>query len=164
MDWLALAVLGIIWAALLVPEPRKRRPDSPLRRETSVEDEGFRHPGRWILSPRRGSRFVGRRARTRLRARERRRQVFLFLFEVIGLTGLMGMFPPVRGMLLVTGVLGVLLVAYTVLVIRVTRSAPVPPAAARAATGEVVVLPEARPEPEFEIEERERRVVRIAAK
>jgi len=164
MDWLALAVLGIIWAALLVPDPRKRRPDSPVRRETSVEDEGFRHPGRWIVSPKRGSRFVGRRVRTRLRARERRRQVFLFLLEVIGLTGLMGMFPLLRGMLLVTGVVGVLLVAYTVLVIRVTRSAPAPPVAARAATGEVVVLPQARPEPEFEIEERERRVVRIAAK
>ncbi|MGH2657982.1 MAG: hypothetical protein ACRDIZ_15030, partial [Actinomycetota bacterium] len=65
MDWLALAVLGIIWAALLLPGPKRRRSDSPLRRE--MDEQEFRPPGRWIMSPKRGSRFVGRHARTRLR-------------------------------------------------------------------------------------------------
>jgi hypothetical protein len=163
MDWLALAVLGIIWAALLLPGPKRRRSDSPLRRE--MDDQEFRHPGRWIMSPRRGSRFVGRHERTRLRARDRRRQVYVFLLEAIGLTGLMGLFPPLRGMLVVSGFLVALLVAYTALVIRATRAAPVRRDARPAAPGEVVVvLPEARPEPEFRLEERDHRVVRIAAR
>jgi hypothetical protein len=163
MDWLALAVLGIIWAALLLPGPKRRRPESPLRRD--VDEQEFRQPGRWIVSPKRGSRFVGRHRRSHLRARERRRQVYVFLLEAIGLTGLIGLFPPLRGMLVVSGVLAALLLAYTVLVIRATRAAPARPAAAPAPTGDVVVvLPEARPEREFDLEERDPRVVRIAAR
>ena len=163
MDWLALAVLGIIWAALLLPGPKRRRSDSPLRRE--MDEQEFRPPGRWIMSPKRGSRFVGRHARTRLRARERRRQVYVFLLEAIGLTGLMGLFPPLRGMLVVSGFLLALLVAYTAMVIQATRAAPVRREARPAAPGDAVaVLPEARPEPEFRIEEQDRRVVRIAAR
>jgi hypothetical protein len=163
MDWLALAVLGIIWAVLLLPNPKRRRPDSPLRRD--VDEQEFRQPGRWIMSPRRGSRFVGRHARTRQRARERRRQVYVFLLEAVGLTGLMGLFPPLRGMLVVAGVLVALLVAYTALVIQATRTAPASPVVtAQTSSDVVVVLPEARPEPEFDIEERDPRVVRIAAR
>lgn len=163
MDWLALAVLGIIWAALLLPGPRGRRSDSPLRRE--MDDQEFRHPGRWIMSPKRGSRFVGRHERTRLRARDRRRQVYVFLLEAIGLTGLMGLFPPLRGMLVISGFLVALLVAYTALVIQATRTAPVRRETRPASPGDVVVvLPEARPEPEFDVEERDPRVVRIAAR
>jgi hypothetical protein len=163
VDWLALAVLGIIWAVLLVPGPKRRRADGPLRR--NVDEQEFRQPGRWIMSPKRGSRFVGRHARTRLRARDRRRQVYVFLLEAIGLTGLIGLFPPLRGMLVVTGFVGTLLVVYTALVIQATRSASPRPAATIEATPDVVVvLPEARPEPEFDIEASEPRVVRIAAR
>ncbi|MGH2657838.1 MAG: hypothetical protein ACRDIZ_14285 [Actinomycetota bacterium] len=130
-----------------------------------MDEQEFRPPGRWIMSPKRGSRFVGRHARTRLRARERRRQVYVFLLEAIGLTGLMGLFPPLRGMLMVSGFLVALLVAYTAMVIQATRAAPVHREARPAAPGDaVVVLPEARPEPEFRIEEQDRRVVRIAAR
>jgi hypothetical protein len=162
MDWLALAVLGIIWAVLLLPGPKRRHVDSPLRRDV---DEEFRQPGRWIMSPKRGSRFVGRHARTRLRARDRRRQVYVFLLEAMGLTGLMGLFPPLRGMLVVTALVGGLLLAYTALVIRATRAAPGGPVGAvEPAADVVVVLPEARPEPEFDIEARDPRVVRIAAR
>jgi hypothetical protein len=162
VDWLALVVLGIIWAVLLVPDPRKRRTKGPL--EMPIEEEEFRQPGRWILSPRRGSRFVGRRERSRLRARERRRRVYLLLLEAIGLTGLIGLFPPLRGMLVLTGVLLLLLGAYTALVLRLTvRGRPVElPEPTRSDV--VTVLPEARPEPEFEVEERSQRVVRIAAR
>jgi hypothetical protein len=163
MDWLALVVLGIIWAALLVPDPRKRRPESPLRRHMASEEEDFRHPGRWILSPKRGSRFVGRHQRSRLRARERRRRVFLFLLEIIALTGLIGFFPPLRGMLLVTSAFVLLLLVYTGLVIQVARTGGLG-AAEPLPSDVVVVLPEARPEPEFELQERNRRVVRIAAR
>lgn len=130
-----------------------------------MDDQEFRQPGRWIMSPKRGGRFVGRHARTRLRARERRRQVYVFLLEAIGLTGLIGLFPPLRGMLAVAGALAALLVAYTALVIRTTRAAPGRLVAASASGQDVVaVLPEARPEPEFDVEERDPRVVRIAAR
>lgn len=160
MDWLSLAALGIIWAILLVPDPQRREPPSPLRRQMSIEQEDFRHPGRWILAPRRGSRFVGRRTRARLRARERRRNVVLVLLEAIGLTGLIGLFPPLRGMLLVTAILGGLLFVYMVLVLRFTRGRHV--AGSPDVTGRIVVLPEAR-SGEGAVEEQDRRLARIAS-
>lgn len=129
----------------------------------ATEEEDFRHPSRWILSPRRGSRFVGRHERTRLRAKERRRRVFLFLLELIALTGLIGMFPPLRGMLLVTGTVAFLLAVYTGLVIQAARATGAAAAALNPADF-VVVLPEAIREPEFEVQERNRRVLRIAAR
>jgi hypothetical protein len=160
VDWLALAVLGIIWGVLLLPGSARRESPSPLRRDMPIEEEDFRHPGRWILSPKRGARFVGRHRRARLRARERRRQVYLFLLELIGLTGLIGMFPPLRGMLVVTGFFVALLGAYTFLVVWSSRR----PASARSGVVEeptiVLSLPEARPDP-F-LEEQDRRVVRVA--
>jgi hypothetical protein len=90
--------------------------------------------------------------------------VYLLLLEAIGLTGLIGLFPPLRGMLVLTGVLLLLLGAYTALVLRLTvRGRPVElPEPTRSDV--VPVLPEARPEPEFEVEERSQRVVRIAAR
>jgi hypothetical protein len=158
MDWIALAVLGLIWAILLLPEPRKSR------RLKMPTDQEFRHPGRWILSPRRGSRFVGSHERSRERARERRRQVFVFLLEAIGLTGLIGLFPPLRGMLVVTAVFGVILLAYAALVVQMKRvSAPAregeQPAAARR---NVVVLPEIQVTIDPALEEQDRRLVRLA--
>jgi hypothetical protein len=165
VDWLALVVLGIIWGILLVPGPRRRALSSPLRRERPIEQqEEFRAPGRWILSPKRGSSFLGRRARSRMRAQERRRRVFLFLLEAVALTGLIGLFPPLRGMMVITAVFVALLVAFTVLSLRAAAEERVR-AAERVPDRDVVaVLPQARPEPEFELREQDRRVVRIAAR
>jgi hypothetical protein len=160
MDWLALAVLGIIWGVLLLPTPTRREAPNPLRRNVSSEEEEFRHPGRWILSPKRGARFVGRQHRARLRARERRRRVYLLLLELIGVTGLIGMFPPLRGMLAVTAFFGALLVAYTGLVVWASRNRPAPEQA-RPRPDVVVVLPDAEPDPFLEAQDR--RVVRVGA-
>jgi hypothetical protein len=162
MDWLALAVLGIIWGVLLLPAFGQRESPSPLRRSVPPEEEEFRHPGRWILSPKRGSKFVGRRQRARLRARDRRRQVYLFLLEVIGVTGLIGMFPPLRGMLLVTAFFAALLVGYTALVVWTARSGPVPHPVPAEGADLLVVLPTA--DPDRFLEEQDRRVVRVAAR
>lgn len=131
-----------------------------------VEQE-FRHPGRWILSPRRGARFVGANARNRERARERRRRVYLFLLEAIGLTGLIGLFPPLRGMLVVTAIFGVLLLAFTAMAFSMTRGGAAPAAAAPAdpempALRNVVVLPEIQVTPDPALEEQDRRLVRLA--
>lgn len=163
MDWIALAVLGLIWAILLLPEPQR------TRRLKMPADQEYRHPGRWIMSPRRGTRFVGTQARSRERARERRRQVFVFLLEAIGLTGLIGLFPPLRGMLAVTAVFGVLLLAYTGLVVYTKRVA-VPVRANGEVEGEepvaprrnVVRLPEIQVTIDPALEEQDRRLVRLA--
>lgn len=161
MDWIALAVLGLIWAILLLPEPRSRKRSLKM----PVEQE-FRHPGRWILSPRRGSRFVGARERNRERARERRRRVYLFLLEAIGLTGLIGFFPPLRGMLVITAIFGVVLLAYTGMAFAMTRGAATvkaAPADAEAPSlNNVVVLPEIQVTPNAALEEQDRRLVRLA--
>jgi hypothetical protein len=160
VDWLSLAALGIIWAVLLVPSPKRRSPPSPLRRFTPIEQEDFRQPGRWIISPKRGSRFVGPRQRARLRAQERRRQVLVFLAEAIGLTGLIGLFPPLRGMMLVTGGLAFLLLLYLGLIMMMVRlgiGVPAPP------PDEVVMIPEAQLPAQEAVEEQDRRLVRVAA-
>jgi hypothetical protein len=159
MDWIALAVLGLIWAILLLPEPRSR----PRSLKMPVEQE-FRHPGRWILSPRRGARFVGASARNRERARERRRRVYLFLLEAIGLTGLIGVFPPLRGMLVITAIFGVILLAYTALAFSMTRgNASAAPADRESPPlRNVVVLPEIQVTPDPALEEQDRRLVRLA--
>jgi hypothetical protein len=131
-----------------------------------TDSDEFRHPGRWILSPKRGSRFVGSRHRERQRARERRRRVFVFLLEVIGLTGLIGMFPPLRGMLWVTGFFLVLLGVYTLLALQVAgtpsaASAPSVPAQADLPRN-VVRLPEIQTRPDPALEEQDRRLAKLA--
>jgi hypothetical protein len=163
LDWIALAVLGLIWAILLLPEPR-----SKSRRLKMPNEEEFRQPGRWILSPRRGARFVGSHQRSRDRARERRRRVYVFLLEAIGLTGLIGLFPPLRGMLVITVMFGALLVAYTFLAFRMTHGTSAPVAAGGSAVQtaqparNVVVLPEIQVTPDAALLEQDRRLVRLA--
>jgi hypothetical protein len=127
-----------------------------------IEQE-FRHPGRWILSPRRGSRFVGPHARQRERARERRRRVFVFLLEAIGLTGLIGVFPPLRGMLVVTALFALLMLVYTAMVLKMTRGVPAAASNGHARPSRnVLILPEIQVQPDPLLEEQDRRLVRLA--
>jgi hypothetical protein len=114
LTWLLLAVLGIIWAALLLPS-RARSPKSSVQefeeRMNLLAEANKAAPGRWVLMPRRGQRFMGPE-RQRARVRRRRRQVFMVLLESTGLTLIMGIFPPFRIMLWVTGILVFVLLAY----------------------------------------------------
>ncbi|HEX2031792.1 MAG TPA: hypothetical protein VHL78_10380 [Actinomycetota bacterium] len=104
-------------------------------------------PGRWVLAPKKGARFLGPQERARMRARERRRRVFVVMLEAIGLTALIGLFPPLRAMLYLTGVLALLLLAYVGLVLRMVASRPVAHAAhAPPSRPSVVVIPERRDE------------------
>jgi hypothetical protein len=131
MSWLLLGALGIVWAAFLFP-PRLRRTSE----QSSVEEfertmgllaETERATGRWIVAPRKSERFVGPGRRARSRARARRRLVFFALMEAIGLTFLIGIFPPLHAMWIATGVLGagfVLYVGYLLLVKRQERATP----------------------------------------
>ena len=143
MDWLSVAVLCIIWAAFLVPAPRRGKPKTfPNLRSTMELQSDTSQPGRWVLAPKKGTRFVGPRERARLRARERRRRIFVVLLEALALTTLIGLFPPLRAMLVISGVLVLLLLAYVGLVVRMVglraEAEPVLPAGSAAVPLRVV--------------------------
>jgi hypothetical protein len=122
LTWLLLGLLGMIWAAFLLPS-RKRSPASSVeefeRRMSLLAEANSSVPGRWVLMPRKGARLVGSRDRMRVRARRRRRQVFMALLEMTVLTLLMGLFPPFRVMLYATGALALVLLAYAALLVKI---------------------------------------------
>jgi Flp pilus assembly protein TadB len=140
VEWAALAALGIMWAAFLVPTPGRRRSahrsvdEFERGLELLAYSEVHGTEGRWIVTPRKGARFVGNAQRQRARARDRRRRVFVILLEAIVLTGLIGAVPPLRAMWSATLVLGVLLVLYVWLLLsmKARSSGPVLHETARA--------------------------------
>src|SRR6266581_9569719 len=109
LSWLFIAGLGIIWAAFLLPSDRSASPVSTVeefeRKMDMLAETNGVSPGRWVLVPRKGERFLGSRDRKRLRVRRRRRQVFSVLVEATGLTLLIGLFPPLHLMLVGTAIL-----------------------------------------------------------
>ena len=118
MDWLLLAALAIMWAAFLVPATLRRRStassvdDFERRMEFLAHAEVNGTTGRWIVTPRKGARFVGDVERRRARVRDRRRRVLVFLIEAIGISFLIGLVPPLRVVWNVTLALVILLGAY----------------------------------------------------
>jgi len=76
-------------------------------------------PGRWVLMPRKGERFLDPQQRIRIRIRRRRRQIFMVLLEATALTLIIGLFPPLRGMLFGAGICAFLLLAYAALLVRI---------------------------------------------
>jgi Flp pilus assembly protein TadB len=117
VQWLLLALLGIMWAAFLLPAGRKRSDarsveDFERRMELLAQAEVHGTGGRWIVTPRKGVRFLGPRERQQARARARRRRVFVFLLEAIGLSLLIGVVPPLRVAWVVSATLGGLLFIY----------------------------------------------------
>jgi hypothetical protein len=120
VTWLLLALLGIIWAALLFPS-RSRSPKSSVeefeQRMNLLAEANKAAPGRWVLMPRKGQRFMGP-DRGQARVRRRRRQVFMVLLEATGLTLIMGIFPPFRIMLWVTAILVFVLLVYMAALVR----------------------------------------------
>jgi hypothetical protein len=128
VDWLLLATLGIMWAAFLVPAGRKRSASASVveferRMELLAYTEAHGTNGRWIVTPRKGVRFVGAAERHRARARERRRRIFVVLLESIAITGLMGSVPPLRAVWSVTASLSVLLILYVWLLLAIKQRA-----------------------------------------
>lgn len=121
LSWLLVAVLGMMWAAFLLPSVR-RSPVASVeefeRRMNFLAEAQRRGPGRWVLVPQKGQRFLGPRLRERLRVRHRRRRVFVLLLEALGLSVLMGLFPPLRGMFYGSAVLAALLLGYTFFLLR----------------------------------------------
>jgi hypothetical protein len=124
VDWLPLAVLGIMWCGLVLPTARRKGPKSSIeeherRMELLASAEVNGTTGRWIVTPRKGVRFLGPQERQRARARERRRRVFVALLEGIGLTLLIGASPPLRVVWYVSAGLGALLVVYVWLLVTI---------------------------------------------
>ena len=135
-----VCALGIMWVVLLIPTGRRRHsPDRSVveferRMELLAQADVHGSSGRWIVTPRKGMRFVGETERRRARARERRRQVFVFLLESIGITFLIGLVPPLRIMWTVSMGFGALLLVYIWLLLSIKHRAKVlPDASDRAA-------------------------------
>jgi hypothetical protein len=131
VGWLLLAALGVMWAAFLLPTWR-RHPGNTVKgferdMDLLAETEGGGE-GRWIVTPRKGTTFIGPRARAQARARERRRRVLVVLIESIALTALMGLFPPLRAMWYATAVLLIALGAYVWLLLSIKSRGTVAPA------------------------------------
>lgn len=116
MGWLLLVALVVLWAAFLAPSWAS----SPNKADKSMKDfernmdllAETESPGRWIVTPRKGTTFIGMRARAQARARERRRRVLIVLIESLVLTALIGLVPPLRAMWYATATLLVLLAGY----------------------------------------------------
>jgi hypothetical protein len=125
VSWLLLAALGIMWAAFLLPTwrryPANTVKDFERNMDLLAETEGSGQ-GRWIVTPRKGTTFVGPRARAQARARDRRRRILVVLIESIVLTGLIGLVPPLRAMWYATAVLLVALGAYLWLLVSMKSS------------------------------------------
>jgi Flp pilus assembly protein TadB len=132
VQWLLLALLGIMWAAFLVPVGRKRSDarsveDFERRMQLLAQAEVYGTGGRWIVTPRKGVRFLGPHERQQARARARRRRVFVFLLEAIGLSLLIGVVPPLRVAWVVAAALGGLLFVYVwALLVMKARAAATP--------------------------------------
>jgi hypothetical protein len=141
VDWLLLAALGIMWVAFLLPSDRRKRgteqsvEDFERRMELLAHAETQGGEGRWIVTPRKGARFVGVAERRRARLRERRRKVLVFLVESIGLTFLIGLVPPLHAVWGLTGSFVGLLVLYVWLLLSIKQRAAVRPAERARAAG-----------------------------
>jgi Flp pilus assembly protein TadB len=118
VEWMLLAGLGIMWAAFLVPWGRRKSTESRSvndfehRMELLANAEVHGTTGRWIVTPRKGVRFLGPDDRRRARARDRRRKTFVALLELIVLSFLIGLVPPLRQVWYVTAGLGAVLLIY----------------------------------------------------
>jgi hypothetical protein len=127
LDWLLLAALGIMWVAFLMPtDHRRHSPQASIghferRMELLAQVETQGTSGRWIVTPRKGTRFLGHSQRKRARARERRRHVFVFLLESMGITFLIGFVPPLRVFWQISVAMGVLLLLYVWLLMWIKR-------------------------------------------
>ena len=113
-----LVALLIMWAAFLIPSwrgsPGTSKQDMSMKdfeRNMDVLAETGSQ-GRWIVTPRKGTTFIGHRARAQARARERRRRVLTVLIESLVLTTLIGLVPPLRAMWYATAILLLLLGGY----------------------------------------------------
>jgi len=164
---LLLAGLAVVWAAVLVPATARRGIASPMASVAAFERgmgllaETEHRPGRYVLVPG-PSAVLGRRDRAFARAQHRRRMIFTGLLEALGVSALISLFPPLRMMVVATGLLAIVLLWYVGYLLRLKeehrrslraapRRVPPSPVAAPAEQPERIVL-----ENELRIYRRER--------
>ncbi|HEX6844059.1 MAG TPA: hypothetical protein VF235_02980 [Actinomycetota bacterium] len=138
MEWLLLAAFAMMWGAFLWPTRGRRSEkrtveDFERRMELLAYSEVHGTAGRWIVTPRKGVRFLGPQDRERARILARRRRVLVFLLEGLGISLLIGLVPPLRAMWVVSGVLGALLLLYVWALLAIKARASHPHDRARAA-------------------------------
>lgn len=126
MEWWLLIGSAILWVVFLVPVGRRRSErrsitDHERRMELLASAEVHGTNGRWIVTPRKGMRFLSPQERQRARARERRRHIFVVLLEGLGLTLLIGLVPPLRAVWYASAVLAGLLLLYVWLLLFMKR-------------------------------------------
>jgi hypothetical protein len=68
--------------------------------------------GRWIVTPRKGVRFLGPQDRQRARVKARRRRVLVFLLEGLGISFLIGLVPPLHAVWIASGIFAGVLLLY----------------------------------------------------
>jgi len=128
VGWLLLAALCMIWVAFLLPS--RRGDGSPAatvgefeRNMSMLAETNTRSPsrssGRWVVMPQKGQRLLGSKERNRIRVRQRRRVVFTTLVEGVVVTGLIGLVPFLRPVLYLTAGLGVALLLYSAMLLKV---------------------------------------------
>jgi hypothetical protein len=143
MDWLMVGGVVIIMTAYALPprlaRGRARSSIEEFNHYMGVLEQTERSGGRWIVAPRKGEAFVGRRERARARARARRRRVLTVLLEALALTGLIGLFPPLHGMWILSGIVAILLGAYVLMLMDVKRHEAARPIPARTETSKLDV-------------------------
>jgi hypothetical protein len=122
LSWLLVVVLGIIWAAFLIPS-RKRSAESSIeefeQQMNLLAEANTKSPGRWVLMPRKERGLMSPKDRKRARVRRRRRQVFMVLLEAMSFALLMGLFPPLRLMLYGAAALALVLLCYALLLAKI---------------------------------------------
>ncbi len=128
VGWLLLAALCMIWVAFLLPS--RRGDGSPAatvgefeRNMSMLAETNTRSPsrssGRWVVMPQKGQRLLPTKERNRIRVRQRRRVVLATLLQGIVLTGLIGLVPFLRPVLYVTAGLGIALLLYAAMLLKV---------------------------------------------
>jgi Flp pilus assembly protein TadB len=136
LDWLLLGALGIMWGAALIPLAKRRRSTSASVEDFERRMEFLAHAevngttGRWIVTPRKGARFIGDAERRRARVLDRRRRIFVFLLEAIAVTFLMGLVPPLRIVWNISIGLAILLGVYVWMLVALKRRSEADPRAA----------------------------------
>lgn len=149
MEWLLLGAFAMMWVAFLLPTRGRRSEkrtvaDFERRMELLAYSEVHGTAGRWIVTPRKGVRFLGPQDRERARVRARRRRVFVFLLEALGISLLIGLVPPLRAVWMASAVIAGLLALYTWALLTIKARAAHPRAAVGAARVPAVATP-ARP-------------------
>jgi hypothetical protein len=120
MEWLLLGVLGIIWAAVLIPtRGRQMSPTTQIAAfekdmDLLAESEGRRRR----MATAGGISPANAKARERTKVLERRRQVLAFLVEATVVTFLIGLVPPLHSMWIVTSGFSVVLFGYVWMLVR----------------------------------------------